>query len=520
MPITPFNPTTTTTPKGIQSWKPGQTLTPAINTPTTLQGKLQANPSYGSQVGAEQVAGAKKIAGSVQKGAADIQKGMQLGGLKGVPSVAKGFAESAFGTISGAAEAAFAPVTPAISKMVSWVTPALRAMNPQLAAIYDKAVPKVNALVQKHPESATLIGDMLNTVLLAVGGGIAEAPAKEAVGEAFTKDAFQGVKEDVTSAIKTGEEKVAKTPSKIGDIIVGKEAKYKAGKISQESTQQFIPKEQGGGGKMFGEVVDNTKNAIQKFRTQSMKTLNEVKSKITGSHFKQPDIAQVVNDKITSVLGRKAESRGIKGFDTTGASVDDLKSYGLINDNEEKLLKGMIKTLQDNPDITDRGILNMKEDLWKKYYKTGNQDYATSNKIVKSVYDGLNDLVGSANKNLKPALDVASENIKSGELMEKQLLGTGVEREAKLKSIAKGLKDGTINADDIALIQKLEKETGTKILPDLEGYGNYAELLSEKQKTGKFPTARGVKTKAIAKRLGIAGGITAAGAEIKHLSGF
>jgi hypothetical protein len=510
MPITPFNPKAPTTPQtgGIKSWKPGQEL------PTPPPAPKE---NLGQQVGDEQLAGVNKIKGSIEKGASDIQKGMEKGGLKGVPDVALGMAKSAFGTISGAGQAVLAPVNVLVSKLTNAVTPMLRQQNPELAKAYDAIIPTVQSLADKHPESATLIGDMVNSLLLGVGGGVAEAPTKEAIGEAFTSKALKGAGEDIVNvgknALEKGKAKIAETP-KIGDVLAGKEATYKASKISAPETKQFIPKEQGGGGKTFGSVVDNTEKAIKQFKEKSIKTLNDVKSKITGTNFKQPDVANVINEKLTSVLGNKAESRGLKGFDATSASVKDLKDYGLITDKEESLVNGMVKTLQNNPDISDRGILNLKEDLYKKYYKAGNQDYATSNKIVKSIYDGLNDLVGSANKNLKPALDLSSKNIADVESMNKQLLGTGAEREAKLKSIATHLKDGTVNADDIKLIQQLEKETGTKILPDLQGYSNYSELLAEKNKTGKFPTAKGVKSKAIkgtlkkgAIGLGITGGV-------------
>ncbi len=502
----------------------------APQAPQDLEGRLKAGDTgyikgFGNRTAEQQVAGAKHIAGSISAGNANIKKG-------GVGNVAKGAAQDVFGTVSGAAQAAFAPVTAAVSPVIQKTLPVsikagedyLRLSHPTLAAAYDrfspalkeKAAPviaKVQEFSQKHPDDTQLAGDILNTALLFVGGEEAGPSLKEAASQAFTKEGANAFRDSVATGAKgavdrglglaeKGQNKIIGTienasKKSVSDKLAGQEASYQAGKISKPETQAFIPKEEGGGGKTFGSVVDNVHSGIKKFREDSIKTLNDVKEKITGSNIKPDEVGSVINDKITSVLGRKAESRGLKGFDATSSSVDDLKSYGLINDSEEKLLQGMVKTIRDNPDATDRGILNLKEDLYKKYFKSGNQDYDTSNKIVKSVYDGLNDLVGRANPKIRPALDAASANIKDVQAMEKQLLGTGAEREAKLRAIATKLKDGTLNSDDISLIQKLEKATGKKILPELEGYANYAELLSEKNKTGKFPTAKDVKRKAI-----------------------
>jgi len=326
-------------------------------------------------------------------------------------------------------------------------------------------------------------------------------------GLGFAGGASGAIKNKIVTGVK---EVLPKIIEKGKNLIVGKEALHQASKIAEPATQKFVPVEQGGMGKLFKEVVDTTSSAIKKFTTNSINELNKVKSKITGTNFTKENVITTVNDKISSTLGTRVNTRGLTGLDATKASLKDLVDNGLVNDGEVKLLKGMSNFISKTKDWTDRGILNLKEDLFKNYHKTGD-GYQTSNKIVKSIYDGLNEMVGSANKKLKPALDAASQNIKDVEAMTKQLLGTGVEREAKLKALATQLKNGAINADDLALIKKLEESTGHSILEDLKGYANYQELIAEFNKTGKFPTAKGVKTKAALdtlKKTAITGAVT------------
>ena len=125
---------------------------------------------------------------------------------------------------------------------------------------------------------------------------------------------------------------------------------------------------------------------------------------------------------------------------------------------------------------------------------------------------------GSAEPKLQNALEKASGTIQDIDAMERQFLGSGAEREAKLKTLASNLKNQTLNNDDLELLKKLQNVTGKNIIKDLEGYANFTELLPEKVKTGKFPTASGVKRKAIGGNLakaaaaaGITGGIIEGG---------
>jgi len=218
---------------------------PFVSTPTqkpTLETSLKASDTgYFSGLGArtaqEQVAGAQKIARSVKTGSEDVQKGMQMGGLKGGLKVAQGLAEGGFGTVTGAAQTALAPVTatvaPVAEKLFEKAKPALGTLiettHPEIKALYDKASPivkqkldpviqKAQDFMQKHPNATGLVGDILNTALLAVGGGEAEAPVKQSL----TKE-----------ALTAGKETLQTVPAKLAEV--GGSVKQGATKMAQSS---------------------------------------------------------------------------------------------------------------------------------------------------------------------------------------------------------------------------------------------------------------------------------------------
>lgn len=171
------------------------------NPPVPLEQKLRDQPgflgtkSYVGEVGAQQVEGAKKIAGSVTQGAKNINEGLAKGRtLEGFGQTMMGVGLGALGTITGVGQIAAAPFTPAIQKVISMIPP------PAKGSVVDKVIqtvgPKMDALVKAHPEGATLISDAFNTLLLAIGGGEVEAPLKGAL----TKEGLGAVKEDIAGA--------------------------------------------------------------------------------------------------------------------------------------------------------------------------------------------------------------------------------------------------------------------------------------------------------------------------------
>jgi len=232
MTFQPFTPTTTGTGKsGFVPFTPGKTNTPTA--PKDLQTKLDTG-GYIDKVSGQELAGAKKIAGSIKTGAGAITSGLDiaksgkdkgnfLGSIKDTVKTVGNIAEAGLGTITGGAQIALAPFTPAIQAIGKTITPILRQQNPTLAKLYDTLAPKVDELAKKHPESATLFGDALNTALLAVGGGEAK-PIEAPIKEALSKEGLNAVKEDITGTISKAGTKLADklegtTPKKLDDFI-------------------------------------------------------------------------------------------------------------------------------------------------------------------------------------------------------------------------------------------------------------------------------------------------------------
>ena len=191
-------------------------------------------PNLGQRTGAEQVAGIQKIGSSIATGARSMQQGFAKGGIGGVGDFVKGAAQAGFGTITGVARTAFAPVTAVLSPLISKQLSYEAQQHPKAAEFISGIAGKVNDLAAKHPESASLIGDIVNTALLAIGGGAAEAPVKEAITTASAKAAAKDIVGGVTSipgkiseaavtakGVKAVAEDVAKT-SKIAEKIAPK----------------------------------------------------------------------------------------------------------------------------------------------------------------------------------------------------------------------------------------------------------------------------------------------------------
>lgn len=254
----------------------------------------QAQPqNLGERTGAEQLAGVEKIKSSISKGAEDISK-------SGILNKVKGVAEAGFGTVAGAAQTALAPVTamasPIVKKVADTLTPALRQQNPELAKAYDAILPKVDAWAKAHPDATTLTGDIVNTLLLAVGGGVAESGVKKAVGEAFTPKALAGAKTDIVSATEKVKGKISKTlapkttDEKILEAITPDLSKSKASQLAKA----------GGAEVKKGTIFDTV-------GVKTTERMTKVKDAIKGIY--NPDITYTENlNNIRTAIGTEAEN--------------------------------------------------------------------------------------------------------------------------------------------------------------------------------------------------------------------
>ena len=200
-------------PTGFKLNTPGSPIPPppagfTLNTPATppapklgIEDSLRAKGGYGNEMVASEVAGAKKVYGSLQKGGQEMYAGMHDPSIAGAGKTLTGAFDAAVGTVSGLGQIVTAPIAPAVDRVVKFLTPGFKANNPEVVKAFDYIMPKVNEMAQSHPEAATRISDTLDTLLWMVGGGAAEQSLKAPVKEAFTKEAVQGLKEGVVKDV-------------------------------------------------------------------------------------------------------------------------------------------------------------------------------------------------------------------------------------------------------------------------------------------------------------------------------
>lgn len=301
----------------------------------------------------------------------------------------------------------------------------------------------------------------------------------------------------------------AETAMKYGkQAVLGSDAIKTLGQIGNEEAQKFVPSEYGGAGKTFDDVVDTVQKSINKFTTESKSALQAVKQAIPKIAVSPSYISEKVNQGIMSAVESNAAYKGV-GEDAVSMfkNPKELINSGLLDDGEAKKVKGMVDVVSNWKDNTARGVLNLKEQLGS-FYKDGMDN---SNKILSNIQSGLKDIVGEAYPPIKDALATASSNIDQADNFQRNLIGKDtISGEAKLKTIANGIKNPAVNAGKINLISDLEKATGSQILPQLKGYADYAELLKK-----GFPTKTATVLGSAAQRLGIVGGLGAVTGWIK-----
>jgi len=129
-------------------------------------------PNYVTRVAQYYTKAGQDIISGIEEGTGQIQKGMETGGLAGVPKVLQGIKTAALRTVGGVAGATFAPITEA-----PVIKPAIEAIGTGISKIpgVNTLVEKATELSIKHPESAK---DLQNIVDIAVllGGMKTEKP--------------------------------------------------------------------------------------------------------------------------------------------------------------------------------------------------------------------------------------------------------------------------------------------------------------------------------------------------------
>ena len=271
---------------------------------------------YAEKVGQEQLAGGNKIINSVEKGAADIQKGRSQAftdPLHGFGNVLKGVSEGAFGTVVGAAESALAPITPAIQKITDVLASGAMKSNPNLKKAYDVILPKINEWAKAHPDAATLTSDIANTLLLAVGG-------EEGIG---TKGVLSKPVSEVASD-------VVKTTKNVGKAI---------GEVNPALTPEAAAAMKDYKVKVAGEV-DNLATQITQGKTSDIARAKKALSSIdvTGVN-SYKDLTATLNKKIESLsetldktLETNSKPKTLSELTTSSTVGDKTISHNFVKD--------------------------------------------------------------------------------------------------------------------------------------------------------------------------------------------
>lgn len=345
-----------------------------------------------------------------------------------------------------------------------------------------------------------------------VGSGIEGGAELLAAGP---DDVIKGAADLATGAAKQGTRLATK-------LALGKEGVDTLAKLSDKETQKFI------NGKSFSETAQNTQAALKDFENKSRAKLQAVKDAIPKNIQVEPSkILSKVNDAVLNSIGNRSAYKGVSediansvrtnvkfpDANRMFSNTDDLIHSGILNDEEAKKVDGMLNVVKNWKDTSARGVLNLKEGL-DSFYKEG---LGNSNSILRGIQGSLKDIVGDAHSAIKPALKEASDNIEKATDFKRQLGKDAVSTETKLGTIARGLKNPAANASKINLLKSVESATGKSIMPEIQGYSKYLDLI--KNGADQIPTKAGTVLKQVGTRTGIAGGLLAGGAELKKLLG-
>lgn len=412
--------------------------------------------------------------------------------LKNDVDVGKGFVKGALNTTIGTAS-----TIQSAGKKFLTATTGVDASKAGIQSL-DSSTPSgagVRATITPN-NPAQKAGSYLETAAeLFVGGG--EAKKATAVSDVGKVVAEKGK----LFAQKSGE---------LGKVLaLGKEGVATLDRLSNEEAQKFI------NGKTFGETVDHVEGAVKKFAENSKSALQAVKDKLPNNNSIDSEMVKdKVESAVTNFFNKSAEYKGIaqRNF----SSIDDLISKNLLKPDEARTVNGMRDTISQWKDFSSRGVLNLKEAL--EAFRGSTVDDMKTNSILNKIGGTLKDVVSDSvgSDEIKTALKTASTNIEKGSDFIRTLVGKSEQQgESKVLTLARNLKDPARNAETLKLVQDLEKATGEKIIPELKGIYDYLKLT--KNGAEEAATKSGTIAKNIAKRTGILGGITAAGAGTKDL---
>lgn len=375
--------------------------------------------------------------------------------------------------------------------------------NPKVGGIFNPSTPEGQAAQSKTAPAPGGSG--------LVGTGVAQGAEVLAGGP---EDVIQGGIDLAKGAAKQGGTLVSK-------LALGKEGLGTLEKLSDTEAQKFL------NGKTLSDTAKNTQDALTDFENKSRAKLQAVKQSIPNDiKIDTSKILSKVNDAVLNSVGNRSAYKGVADdiADSIKTNVkypeptrmfsspDDLIHSGILNEEEGKKVDGMLNVIKNWKDNSARGVLNLKENL-DDFYKDGLDN---SNSILRGVQRSLKDVVGEVHPAIKPALKEASDNIEKATDFKRQLGKDAVASETKIGAIARALKNPAANASKIKLIKSVEQATGRSILPEIQGYSKYLDLI--KNGVDSVPTKAGTILKHAGTRAGIAGGILAGGATATELA--
>ncbi len=294
-------------------------------------------------------------------------------------------------------------------------------------------------------------------------------------------------------------------------IALGKEGLKTLSQIANPLVKEFVPAAQGGAGKTFQTVVDDTHKAVESFVAKSKASLQAVKAAIPNVQVDKAVVGDTIDQAVMKSVMHNAEYHGVQNahlFNTP----EELIHSGLMSSEEVAKTTGIINAVKNWKDYSARGILNLKEQLGA-FYKDG---LGNSNAVLRNIQSGLKDVVGNVAPSIKPALEKASANIDKADEFTRHLLGSNeTTGESKLISLAKNLANPALKGYQHTLIDELKTATGHDVLPKLQAYADYLDLLAK-----DFPSKTGTIAKTVGKRAAILGGSGLGLGEIKRVLGF
>ncbi|MGI9118421.1 MAG: hypothetical protein ACR2IQ_02640 [Minisyncoccia bacterium] len=338
----------------------------------TLESKLASQDTgffsgLGARTAQEQLAGAKHIKETFQKGVSNMEEGASKGTFGGKIQQLKGAAQTVFGGISGAAQALFAPATAVVNPILKKVAPVAEKLQPYTQIVSDpikglvmakldpilkeKITPKIQELLDKNPDNTQLVGDIVNTLLLGVGGesksvtnALKEGTSKEAL-----KLSAQSIKEIPDTFLKTA--------SKVENVFTPATFEQNLNKaipvLKKDITN--LPQKVSSAKVALTDIAKNKESIGLVDKNGAPRNPENFIETVEAQQKRKPEIYKEYTDKLSEVDKPKFEADISNSIKDQIKNVEDKLVVENSIDNRRALnkIKGELSTLRD---ISPKGI--------------------------------------------------------------------------------------------------------------------------------------------------------------------